>query len=707
MLSFSVIISGELQLREQQVKNTIDLLEEGATIPFISRYRKERTGSLDEVQIAAIKDRYEKLCELEKRKQTVLNSIEEQGKLTDDLRDRIDKCLSMTELEDIYLPYKPKRRTRAEIAREKGLEPLAKILMRQIDNDIENKALSFVKGDVKDADDALKGARDIIAEWVNENEVARNSIRTIFSREAVISSRVIKGKEVDGDKYRDYFELEEPLRRCSSHRLLAMRRGESEGILRVNIQPEEERCLERLDKLFVKARNAASDQVSMSITDSYKRLLKPSIETEFAAASKEKADAEAIRVFAENLKQLLLAAPLGQKRVMGVDPGFRTGCKIICLNEQGVLLHHDVIYPHPPQNDVSKASDKITRLIAQFQIQAVAIGNGTASRETEQFFQNHIPQHDLQVFVVSENGASVYSASKIAREEFPEEDVTVRGAVSIARRLMDPLSELVKIDPKSIGVGQYQHDVNQSELKTALDQTVENCVNKVGVQVNTASKYLLTYISGLGPQLAQNIVDYRTANGAFKSRKELLKVSKMGAKTFEQAAGFLRVENVGNPLDNSAVHPESYPVVEQMAKDLKCTVAELITNEELRKSVDVKKYVTEKIGLPTLVDIMAELAKPGRDPRQQLEAFAFDPTIKDIQDLKIGQVLPGVVTNVTNFGAFVDIGIHENGLVHVSQIADKFVSNPAEVLSLHQYVTVRVLDVDLVRKRVSLSMKQI
>jgi len=706
MLSFSVIISGELQLREQQVKNTIDLLEEGATIPFISRYRKERTGSLDEVQIAAIKERYEKLCELEKRKQTVLNSIEEQEKLTDDLRERIDKCLSMTELEDIYLPYKPKRRTRAEIAREKGLEPLAKILMRQVDNDVENKASSFIKGDVKDADDALKGARDIIAEWVNENEVARNSIRTIFTREAVISSRVIKGKEVDGDKYRDYFELEEPLRRCSSHRLLAMRRGESEGILRVTIQPEEERCLERLDKLFVKARNAASEQVSVAITDSYKRLLKPSIETEFAAASKEKADAEAIRVFAENLKQLLLAAPLGQKRVMGVDPGFRTGCKIVCLNEQGVLLHHDVIYPHPPQSDASKASDKITRLIAQFQIQAVAIGNGTASRETEQFFQNYIPQHDLQVFVVSENGASVYSASKIAREEFPDEDVTVRGAVSIGRRLMDPLSELVKIDPKSIGVGQYQHDVNQTELKTALDQTVENCVNKVGVQVNTASKYLLTYISGLGPQLAQNIVDYRTANGAFKSRKELMKVPKMGAKTFEQAAGFLRVENVGNPLDNSAVHPESYPVVEQMAKDLQCTVADLITNEELRKKVDVKKYVTDKIGLPTLVDVMEELAKPGRDPRQQLEAFAFDPTIKDIQDLKIGQVLPGVVTNITNFGAFVDIGIHENGLVHVSQIADRFVSNPAEVLSLHQHVTVRVLDVDLVRKRVSLSMKQ-
>lgn len=707
MFLLITIIAKELQLQEQQVKNTVELLDEGATIPFISRYRKEHTGSLDEVQIAAVKERYDKLCELEKRKQTVLTTIDEQGKLTDELRDRVANCWLMTELEDIYLPYKPKRRTRAEMAREKGLEPLAKLLMKQVDSNVESRALPFVQGEVADVEDALKGARDIIAEWVNENEAARNSVRAIFGREAMISSRVVKGKEVEGDKYRDYFEVDEPLRRCSSHRLLAMRRGEAEGILRVVVQPEESVCLERLDKLFVKGRTAASEQVQAAVTDSYKRLLKPGIETEFAASSKEHADAEAIRVFAENLRQLLLAAPLGQKRVMGVDPGFRTGCKIVCLNEQGVLLHHDVIYPHPPQNEVTKAAEKINRLIRQFQIQAVSIGNGTAGRESEQFFRNYIPLQNLQLFVVSENGASVYSASKIAREEFPDEDVTVRGAVSIARRLMDPLSELVKIDPKSIGVGQYQHDVDQGALKTALDQTVENCVNKVGVQVNTASKYLLTYISGLGPQLAQNIVDYRTANGTFASRKALMKVPKMGAKTFEQAAGFLRIDGAVNPLDNSAVHPESYPIVEQMAKDLHCSVNELIANETLRKSIDVKQYVTEKVGLPTLNDILEELAKPGRDPRQQLEEFAFDLAVKTIEDLRIGQILHGIVTNITNFGAFVDIGIHENGLVHVSQISDRFVSNPVEVVSLHQQVTVKVLEIDLVRKRVALSIKDV
>jgi uncharacterized protein len=707
MFLLITIIAKELQLQEQQVKNTVELLDEGATIPFISRYRKEHTGSLDEVQIAAVKERYDKLCELEKRKQTVLTTIDEQGKLTDELRDRVANCWLMTELEDIYLPYKPKRRTRAEMAREKGLEPLAKLLMKQVDSNVESRALPFVQGEVADVEDALKGARDIIAEWVNENEAARNSVRAIFGREAMISSRVVKGKEVEGDKYRDYFEVDEPLRRCSSHRLLAMRRGEAEGILRVVVQPEESVCLERLDKLFVKGRTAASEQVQAAVTDSYKRLLKPGIETEFAASSKEHADAEAIRVFAENLRQLLLAAPLGQKRVMGVDPGFRTGCKIVCLNEQGVLLHHDVIYPHPPQNEVTKAAEKINRLIRQFQIQAVSIGNGTAGRESEQFFRNYIPLQNLQLFVVSENGASVYSASKIAREEFPDEDVTVRGAVSIARRLMDPLSELVKIDPKSIGVGQYQHDVDQGALKTALDQTVENCVNKVGVQVNTASKYLLTYISGLGPQLAQNIVDYRTANGTFASRKALMKVPKMGAKTFEQAAGFLRIDGAVNPLDNSAVHPESYPIVEQMAKDLHCSVNELIANETLRKSIDVKQYVTEKVGLPTLNDILEELAKPGRDPRQQLEEFAFDLDVKTIEDLRIGQILHGIVTNITNFGAFVDIGIHENGLVHVSQISDRFVSNPVEVVSLHQQVTVKVLEIDLVRKRVALSIKDV
>jgi uncharacterized protein len=707
MFLLITIIAKELQLQEQQVKNTVELLDEGATIPFISRYRKEHTGSLDEVQIAAVKELYDKLCELEKRKQTVLTTIDEQGKLTDELRDRVANCWLMTELEDIYLPYKPKRRTRAEMAREKGLEPLAKLLMKQVDSNVESRALPFVQGEVADVEDALKGARDIIAEWVNENEAARNSVRAIFGREAMISSRVVKGKEVEGDKYRDYFEVDEPLRRCSSHRLLAMRRGEAEGILRVVVQPEESVCLERLDKLFVKGRTAASEQVQAAVTDSYKRLLKPGIETEFAASSKEHADAEAIRVFAENLRQLLLAAPLGQKRVMGVDPGFRTGCKIVCLNEQGVLLHHDVIYPHPPQNEVTKAAEKINRLIRQFQIQAVSIGNGTAGRESEQFFRNYIPLQNLQLFVVSENGASVYSASKIAREEFPDEDVTVRGAVSIARRLMDPLSELVKIDPKSIGVGQYQHDVDQGALKTALDQTVENCVNKVGVQVNTASKYLLTYISGLGPQLAQNIVDYRTANGTFASRKALMKVPKMGAKTFEQAAGFLRIDGAVNPLDNSAVHPESYPIVEQMAKDLHCSVNELIANEILRKSIDVKQYVTEKVGLPTLNDILEELAKPGRDPRQQLEEFAFDLAVKTIEDLRIGQILHGIVTNITNFGAFVDIGIHENGLVHVSQISDRFVSNPVEVVSLHQQVTVKVLEIDLVRKRVALSIKDV
>ena len=707
MFLLITIIAKELQLQEQQVKNTVELLDEGATIPFISRYRKEHTGSLDEVQIAAVKELYDKLCELEKRKQTVLTTIDEQGKLTDELRDRVANCWLMTELEDIYLPYKPKRRTRAEMAREKGLEPLAKLLMKQVDSNVESRALPFVQGEVADVEDALKGARDIIAEWVNENEAARNSVRAIFGREAMISSRVVKGKEVEGDKYRDYFEVDEPLRRCSSHRLLAMRRGEAEGILRVVVQPEESVCLERLDKLFVKGRTAASEQVQAAVTDSYKRLLKPGIETEFAASSKEHADAEAIRVFAENLRQLLLAAPLGQKRVMGVDPGFRTGCKIVCLNEQGVLLHHDVIYPHPPQNEVTKAAEKINRLIRQFQIQAVSIGNGTAGRESEQFFRNYIPLQNLQLFVVSENGASVYSASKIAREEFPDEDVMVRGAVSIARRLMDPLSELVKIDPKSIGVGQYQHDVDQGALKTALDQTVENCVNKVGVQVNTASKYLLTYISGLGPQLAQNIVDYRTANGTFASRKALMKVPKMGAKTFEQAAGFLRIDGAVNPLDNSAVHPESYPIVEQMAKDLHCSVNELIANEILRKSIDVKQYVTEKVGLPTLNDILEELAKPGRDPRQQLEEFAFDLAVKTIEDLRIGQILHGIVTNITNFGAFVDIGIHENGLVHVSQISDRFVSNPVEVVSLHQQVTVKVLEIDLVRKRVALSIKDV
>ncbi len=699
------LISSALNLKEKQVTNTIKLLSEGATIPFISRYRKEMTDNLDEIQIAAIKEQNDKLQELDKRKQSILKSIEEQDKLTPELKKRIEECWNITELEDIYLPYKPKRHTRAEIAREKGLEPLAKILMKQADNNVKEIAQRFVNKDVANTDEALKGARDIIAEWINENEKARNTIRNIFSREAIISSKVIKGKEEDGQKYKDYFEMEEQLHRCSSHRLLAMRRGETEGFLRVSISADDDACIERLEKIFIKGVFLSSVQVSEAITDAYKRLLKPSIETEFANISKEKADIEAIRVFAENLHQLLLAPPLGEKRVLGIDPGYRTGCKVVCLDAQGNLLHNETIYPHPPQSDIKQAARKIQKMVEAYNIQAIAIGNGTASRETEHFIQNTRYDREVKVFVVSENGASIYSASKIAREEFPQYDVTVRGAISIGRRLMDPLAELVKIDPKSIGVGQYQHDVDQTKLKTSLDQTVENCVNKVGVDLNTASKHLLTYISGLGPQLAQNIVDFRAENGAFKSRKELLKVAKMGAKTFEQCAGFLRIREGENPLDNSAVHPESYKIVEKMAKSLGVSVKELIENKELKKSINLSDYVTDNVGLPTLNDIFQELDKPGRDPRQGIKVFEFDPTIKKIEDLKIGLVLPGIVTNITNFGAFVDVGIKENGLVHVSNMADKFVSDPTEIVKLHQHVQVKVLEVDLARKRVQLSMK--
>ena len=703
------IISQELQLSKNQVERTIALLDDGATIPFISRYRKEMTGGMDEMQIASVKESCEKLRELEKRKTTVLKSIEEQGKLTPELEKRITGCWNATELEDIYLPYKQKRKTRAEIARKKGLEPLAKIIFQHASTalsdriDLENLASRFVTGEVKDVEEALQGARDIIAEWVNENERARYSVRNIFNREAIISSRVIKGKEAEAEKYRDYFAADDKLSRCSSHRLLAMRRGENEGFLRVNISPEDEHCIERLESLFVKGRTETSNQVNIAVIDSYKRLLKPSIETEFANESKEKADKSAILVFAENLRQLLLAAPLGQKRILALDPGYRTGCKVVCLNETGDLLHNETIYPHPPQNDYQQAVRKIQKLVEMYNIQAIAIGNGTASRETEQFIQNIRYDRKVQVFVVSENGASVYSASKIAREEFADYDVTVRGAVSIGRRLADPLAELVKIDPKSIGVGQYQHDVDQTKLKTSLDQTVENCVNLVGVNLNTASKHLLTYISGLGAVLAQNIVDYRTENGEFRNRKELLKVPKMGAKTFEQCAGFLRIADGENPLDNSAIHPESYHIVERMAKDLNMKVNNLISNKEIE--IDLKKYISEKVGLPTLEDILKELKKPGRDPRQAIKVFEFDPTIKKIEDLKIGAVLPGIVTNITNFGAFVDIGIKENGLIHLSQMADKYVSNPLEVVSLHQHLQVKIVDVDLERKRVQLSLK--
>lgn len=701
---FISLIASALHLTEKQIRNAIQLFIEGATIPFISRYRKEMTDGMDEVQLGDTKEQYDKLCELAKRKLAVLKSIEEQDKLTDELKSRIDNCWNIIELEDIYLPYKPKRRTRAEIAREKGLEPLAKMLMKQQSDDIERMALNFVKGDVLDADDALKGARDIIAEWVNESEAARNAIRNIFAREAIISSKLVKGKEEEAQKYRDYFDMSEKLARCSSHRLLAMRRGETEGFLRVNITPEDENCLDRLDRIFVKGKTGSSIQVSEAVNDAYKRLLKPSIETEFASESKAKADTEAIRVFAENLRQLLLAPPLGQKRVLGIDPGFRTGCKIVCLDAQGNLLHNETIYPHAPQHETSQAMRKVQKMVEAYKIQAIAIGNGTASRETEQFIQNTGFDREVQVFVVSENGASIYSASKIARDEFPEYDVTVRGSVSIGRRLMDPLAELVKIDPKSIGVGQYQHDVDQTQLKKSLDQTVENAVNKVGVNLNTASKHLLTYISGLGPQLAQNIVDFRSENGAFKNRKQLMKVPKMGAKTFEQCAGFLRIPDSENPLDNSAVHPESYGIVEAMAKDLKSTVAELIQNKELKKSIDLQKYITPKVGLPTLNDILQELEKPGRDPRSGIQVFEFDPNVKTIGDLRIGMELPGIVTNITNFGAFVDVGIKENGLIHVSNMADRYISNPAEVVSVHQHVKVRVIEVDAVRKRVQLKL---
>ena len=701
-------IARALKLPVHRVENTLKLLEGGATIPFISRYRKEATGGLDEVQIGDIKAQYDKLCELAKRKETILSTLKEQNNLTPELQQRIDNCWESTELEDIYLPFKPKRKTRAEMARQKGLEPLAILLMMQRENNLPAKVRSFVKGEVKDEEDALKGARDIIAEQVSEDEQARNLIRSQFTRQAVITAKVAKGKEKEeaAAKYRDYFDFSEPLKRCTSHRMLALLRGEAEGILKVSIAPaEDDLCTERLQRQFVRGNNACSQQVAEAVADAYKRLLKPAIETEFFGSSKEKADEEAIRVFAGNLRQLLLAAPLGQKRVMGIDPGFRTGCKVVCLDAQGALLHNEAIYPHPPKSEYQQAARKLVKLVEQYKIEAIAIGNGTASRETEQFVTSQRYDREVQVFVVSEDGASIYSASKTAREEFPEYDVTVRGAVSIGRRLMDPLAELVKIDAKSIGVGQYQHDVDQTKLKASLDQTVESCVNLVGVNVNTASKHLLTYVSGLGPVLAQNIVDYRTQNGAFHSRRELLKVPRMGAKAFEQCAGFLRISGAENPLDNSAVHPESYPIVEKMAKDLKCTVTDLINRKELRSRIQIEKYVTDTVGLPTLTDIMQELDKPGRDPRQQIEVFQFDPNVRTIDDLKEGMELPGIVTNITNFGCFVDIGIKENGLVHVSQLADKFVSDPTTVVSIHQHVRVKVLSIDHERKRIQLTMK--
>ena len=716
--SFARLIAQQLNLQERAVDNTLALLDEGCTIPFISRYRKERTGGLDEVQIAAISTQYERFKEIQKRKETVLKTIAEQDKLTPELEKRITDCWDATELEDIYLPYKPKRRTRAQVAREQGLEPLAKSLLLQRERDPERAAEKFVKGDVKDAEMAIKGAQDIIAEMVSEDERNRQQLRGAFRRQAFITSKVVKAK-ADTDeaaKYSDYFDWEEPLKRCSSHRLLAMRRGEGEGILRISISPDDDECIERLQRHYVYGNTPCGKLVAEAVEDGYKRLLKPSIETEFAALSKEKADDEAIRVFAENLRQLLLGAPLGQKRVMGIDPGFRTGCKVVCLDAQGNLLHHEAIFPHPPVNKRMESAMAIQKMLKKYQIEAISIGNGTASRETNDFLRDVLAgRYDVspsrregempQIFTVSEDGASVYSASKIARDEFPEEDVTVRGAVSIGRRLMDPLAELVKIDPKSIGVGQYQHDVDQTKLKNALDLTVESCVNNVGVNLNTASQHLLMYVSGLGPTLAKNIVDYRKENGAFTSRAQLKKVPRLGPAAFQQCAGFLRIPGAKNPLDNSAVHPESYDIVEQMAKDQACAVIDLITNKEKRVAIDIKRYVTKEVGIPTLTDILKELEKPGRDPREQIEEFEFDPRVSTVDDLIEGMELPGIVTNITNFGAFVDIGVHQDGLVHISQMANRRIAHPTDVVKLHQHIRVRVIEVDRRRNRISLSMK--
>ena len=706
MTDFSKLISSRIGVAATQVAATIALLNENATIPFIARYRKERTGSLDEVQISQIADEYHRYLEIDDRKATILNTIAEQGKLTDELRMRIEQCWDTTELEDIYLPYKPHRKTRADVAREQGYEPLAQAIFAQ-----RREGDEAIKRLGKEREEALQGARDIIAEWINQDERARQSIRREFSYSAIISTKVVKGKESDPEaqKYKDYFSVSEPLRRITSHRLLAIRRAESEGFIRVDISPDREKALDKLAHLFLHSNSDTTYQVELAMEDSYKRLLKPAIETEFAGFSKERADTEAIQVFANNLRQLLLESPLGQKRVLAIDPGFRTGCKVVVLSAQGDLLHHTVVFLNTKQ-----ATTTLQSLIHQYQIQAIAIGNGTASRETEQMVRVSLDtiastpytiHHTPQIFVVSESGASIYSASKIAREEFPHEDVTVRGAVSIGRRLMDPLAELVKIDPKSIGVGQYQHDVNQTRLGESLQQTVESVVNCVGVDVNTASKHILTYISGLGPTLAQNIVNYRQENGAFPNRKALLKVPKMGAKTYEQAAGFLRVTNSDNPLDNSAVHPESYAIVERMAKDLHCTVSDLMKQPELRKQIDLQRYVTSEVGMPTLTDILRELEKPSRDPRTQLEEFHFDESVHTIEDLQVGMVLPGIITNIANFGAFCDVGVHKDGLIHISEMANRRISNPNEVVSLHQHVRVRVVDIDHARGRIQLSLK--
>lgn len=699
------MIACQLQLAVQQVDNVLQLLDEGCTIPFIARYRKERTGSMDEVRIQQVGKLHDKLKEIAKRKETVVKTIAEQGKMTADLQQRIDRCWDATDLEDIYLPFKPKRRTKAQMAREAGLEPLATIILMQREENPVKAAERFVKGDVRDAGAAIKGAQDIIAEIVSEDEQTRQQVRGAFKRGAVITSKVVKARsEADGArKFSDYFDFSEPLRRCTSHRLLAMRRGENEGFLRITIEIDGEECTNRIKRHYIHGFGKCQQLVGEAIEDAFKRLVKPAIETEFANGSKEAADDEAIHVFAENLRQLLLAAPLGQKRVMGVDPGIRTGCKVVCLDAQGELLFHTVVFAvgDRAKGDALRKFEDIAR---QYQVEAIAVGNGTASRETADILRQ---LKDVPTYVVSEDGASIYSASKMARDEFPDEDVTVRGAVSIGRRLMDPLAELVKIDPKSIGVGQYQHDVNQTKLKRSLDMTVESCVNLVGVNLNTASSHLLTYVSGLGPVLAQNIVDYRRENGAFASRAQLKKVPRLGNVAYQQCAGFLRLPDAKNPLDNSAVHPESYHIVEKMAKEQGCTVKELMQDKQRQQAIDIRRYVTAEVGLPTLTDIMKELEKPGRDPREQLEEFAFDARVHTIDDLVVGMELPGIVTNITNFGAFVDIGVHQDGLVHISQLANRFVSDPNEVVKLHQHVRVKVVEIDHHRNRIALSMKQV
>lgn len=701
------IITDKLVISAKQIENTARLLEEGATVPFVSRYRKEATGSLDEVQITAIKEQLAKLKEADKRRESIINSIEKQGKLTDELKAQLENTYALTELEDIYLPYKIKRKTRALIAREKGLEPLAKIIMKQQGSNVYERAKSFINEKVPTIEDALQGARDIISEWINENQRARNKIRKLFSKKALINSKVVKNKEEEGIKYRDYFDYEERLNRCPSHRLLAIRRGEKEGFLRVSMAPPQDCALRNLENIFIKGNNEASEQVSLAIKDSYQRLLKPSIETEFANSSKEKADKEAINVFTENLRQLLLAPPLGQKRVLAIDPGYRTGCKIVCLDEQGNVLCSETIFPHKPQEEINQAIEKIRLLVNRYKIEAIAIGNRTASRETERFIKEIQFEKDVQVFVVNEDGASIYSVSPTAREEFPQYDATVRGAISIGRRLMDPLAELVKIEPRSMGIGQYQHDVDQNKLKENLDCVTESSVSSVGVNLNTASKHLLTYVSGLGPRLAKNIVDYRKENGPFHSRGELKKVSRLGNKAFEQCAGFLRIQKAKNPLDNSAVHPESYYIVERMAEDIGSSISELLNNEKLRNKIEIENYTTDQVGLPTLIDIATELAKPGRDPRKKIKLFEFAKRIHDMEDLDIGMILPGIVTNITNFGVFVDIGVKQDGLVHVSQLANKFVSKPADIVQLQQHVEVKVMNIDIDRKRISLSMKDL